>query len=377
MQSKQCVGVHAKKYKGNPNPNFMAKKKYSRRMKKIEPAVQTMTLQWLCPSFSGSDQTTTKFLDISQIACLLNRRFYRQGVNWAVSGMKFAFNRTAVGGQPLGTVTVSKLPDTWVMSNAWEKSFRVWQRMNNDALEEAESVRPRFLDYKIYADSAHHIAGFDANLLPVAFASPQATPGEWESSKIVIPQANGAFEGTVASSEFIAVGGSWPGPSPATGKDAVSLIEGYASSRALPNIADPNLPDDLDDTSGTNPENWMSAVFNDGTQQDQFVLDDMQQENNIAPYPFENDGANPDTMYPNGANQLNGLQIHDFDQVTGTSIGGMTRIKGGMFPCGLVRFDISNQTQLPAEDGDFYVTLLLELVPGNHRGYLCEPMTEM
>jgi len=357
----------------------MARKRSSRKMSKIEPAVQTMTLQWLCPSFSEDDQTTTKYLDISQVASLLNRRFYRQGINWAVSGMKFAFGRTVDGGQPLGTVTVSKLPQTWVMSNSWEKGFRVWQRMNNDALKETESVRPRFLDYKIYADSGHHIAGFATNLLPIAFASPAATPGEWQSSKMTVPFGPSS-PGNVTDFEIIAVGANYPGASPATGIDSVSLIEGYANSRGLPNVLDPNAPDDAVDVDGSTPENWLAATFNEGTEQTTEIIESMVgplAENNIAPYPFENDGVHGDTQYPNGSNQLNGLQIHDFDQVTGTSIGGMTRIKGGMFPCGLVRFDINNQTQSPTGSGDFYVTCLVDLVPGNHRGYLCESMTEM
>ena len=98
----------------------------------------------------------------------------------------------------------------------------------------------------------------------------------------------------------------------------------------------------------------------------------MTTENNIAPYPFENDGVHVDTMYPNGANQLAGLQIHDIEFQTTTSIGGTTRMKGGMFPCGLIRIDML------ADDGvvpEFQI--LLDLVPGNHRGYMCEPMTDM
>jgi hypothetical protein len=78
-------------------------------------------------------------------------------------------------------------------------------------------------------------------------------------------------------------------------------------------------------------------------------------------------------MYPNGANQLTGLQIHDVDTITGTTVGGITRIKGGLFPCGLIRIDVQNTSA----DTSMGVNLLIELVPGHHRGYLCEPMTEM
>ena len=160
----------------------MARKKgYARKMKKIEPAVQTFLVRTPVAEAGG---VSTSYIDLSQVASLLNRRFYRQGMNWAVSGMK------VYSGTP-GTITVSKLPETWIMSNSWEKSFRTWQRLNNEALEEAESIRPRFLDFKIYADSEHHAIGFANNLLPsnVLGGTPMQ-PGEWESSKIVIPRTD-------------------------------------------------------------------------------------------------------------------------------------------------------------------------------------------
>ena len=340
-------------------------RKYSakKRMNKIEPAVQTLTF-----SVSSSNINGTHYLDLSQIASLVNRRFYRQGINWAVAGFKI--NAETVGAT--ASVTVSKLPNTWVMSNAWEKSFRAWQRMNRDALEENESVRPRFLDFKIYADSTHHLAGFGQNLLPWSLNS-QFVAGEWEPSKIVVPSAINAAAATSFSRELIATGSSYSGIG-ASGFDSVSLIEGYAASRGLPAIQDPNTPDDMVDSTGLAAENWLTAMFSDGVDSTDIVLDDMAGENNIAPYPFEN-GANPaggtftDTMYPGGANQGTGLQVHDQHFVTPTTVGGTTRLKGGNFPCGLIRLDIFG-IQSDTE-------IFIDLVPGNHRGYMCEPMTEM
>ena len=331
-------------------------------MKKIEPAVQTFLLQ--TPAVEAGS-TATSFIDLSQIASLLNRRFYRQGINWAVSGMKLYSPDS-------GTVTISKLPETWIMSNSWEKGFRNWQRMNNEALSESESIRPRFLDFKVYADSDHHAAGFAANLLPSSIIGGlPLVPGEWSSSKYVIPLGN-ADPGDTEEFEVIATGASFPGNSPVgENLNAVSLIEGYANSRGLPNVLDPNVPDDASDSQGVDPENWLQALFNEGTDQSEIVLSDMITENNIAPYPFENDGANADTMYPNGANQNPGLQLHDFETITGTTIGGITRVKGGMFPCGLIRIDHTSTTSTVP------LSIQIDLVPGNHRGYLCEPMTEM
>ena len=329
-------------------------------MNKIEPSVQTLTF-----AVPASAAGVSSFVDLSQVASLVNRRFYRQGINWAVAGFKFI-------GTAAGVIQISKLPNTWVMSNAWEKGFRAWQRMNNEALEENESIRPRFLDFKIYADSAHHGAGFGANLLPMAgFNAPPGTftftAGEWEPSKYVIPRSD-STTGVPSDREIVAVGANYSGAG-ASGFNAVSLIEGYASSRGLPNVLDPNSPDDAADASGVAPQNWMTALFNEGTEQDENVIEDMIAENNIAPYPFENDGVNNDTMYPNGANNVPYLQTHDYEFVTGTTVGGTTRLKGGNFPCGLIRFDVIADVAT--------VQLQIDLVPGNHRGYLCEPMTEM
>ena len=339
------------------------------RRKKVQPSPLTLTFSVVVPKkVDGVSGTVTKFLDISQVTSLLCRRFYRQGINWPVGQFKFLSQPTLDAGVLNGTISITKLPVTWVMSNAWEKGFRAWMKMNKDALEEAPSVKPKFLDFKIYADADHHAAGIPANLLPVILDGTAATPGEWESSKYVIPQPGGATN----SREAIAVGPSYPGVG-ASGLDAVSLIEGYAASRGLPDVLDPNAPADASDVTGATAENWLAGIFDEGTQQDDRVLDDMITENNIAPYPFENDGVNVDTMYPGGANQLAGLQIHDLEYVTGTTVGGTTYLKGGQFPCGLIRFDFVNND----EGADLLHTFTVDLVPGDHRGYLCEPMTEM
>jgi len=355
------------------------------KFKKVEPAVLTMAFTAVVPKGEGgADGTLSQYLDISQVTSLLNRRFMRQGLNWAVGGFKLATLPTLTGGVVDGSVLIAKLPATWTMSNSWHKGFSAWSKMNDHALEDNESIRPRFLDFKIFADEVHHAAGFAANMVPVSAAGDVATLGEWEPSSIFTPNAADILPavGTDTMNEFevIAVGANFPGGG-ASGHNAVSLIEGYGSSRRLPAVRDPNAPADADDTAGGTPNNWMTAMFNEGTTQSHEVLDDMISENNIAPYPFENaqvPGAAPgvvftDTQYPGGANQLTGMEIHDFDTFTPTTVGGMSRLKGGLFPCGLVKFYYVNNSQ----ESDYTVTLLVDLVPGHHRGYLAEPMQDM
>ncbi|AXH79302.1 MAG: hypothetical protein [Circular genetic element sp.] len=327
-----------------------------RSRNKIEPAVMTLSL--ITPTVpAGAVGEFTA--DLSQIASLVNRRFYRQGLNWAVAGIKIL---TTVQ----GNISVTKLPNTWVMSNAWEKGMRAWLKMNNEALQETESVRPRFMDYKIYADSVHHSGGFGGNLLPVDAANVAYTAGEWLPSKMVVPFGP-ASPGNTAEFEIKAVGANYNGAA----VPVVSLIGGYAASRGLPYPEDPNTPFDADDASGSTPENWLAATFNSGTDQTSEVIEDNLFENNQAPYPFEGDGLALDTMYPGGANQAPTLEYHDGSIVTASTIGGTTRLKGGNFPCGLMRINW-NPTDVTSG-----IRIELDLVPGNHRGYLCEPMTEM
>ena len=230
-----------------------------------------------------------------------------------------------------------------------------------------QSIKGKFLDFKIYANAEHHRQGYGSNLLPESFdltGNFTATPGQWQPAYVEIPSLTGSAASD--SFELIAVGPNNPGAG-ASGMDAKSLIAGYANSRALPNIQDPNVPDD----ASVPTENWIMSLFTDGSQQDPDVINILENVGDQAPYPFENDGVNTDTMYPGGETQLPTLQTHSTHLVTGTTVGGMTNLKGGNFPCGLVAI-----TWIPS-DQTSGIGIEIDLVPGMHRGYLCESMMEM
>ncbi len=324
--------------------------------KKLQPAVKTLTF-----TLPTGDSTVS----LSQCASLVNRRFYRAGLNWAVAGFTFF-----TAPEALGSIGVSKIPDTWVASNAWHKGFAAWSEMQDKALEDTESVKPKFNDFKVFMDSTHHSDGGAANLIPQDALGNQFTLGTWDYSKAIIPITEpDAGAGTTAERDFIWVGPSYPGTSAATGNNAVSLIEGYAASRGLPDIRDPNVPGDADDTLGGTPENWIAAIDNEGIPQDHEVIEDIITDNTNAPYPFENDGIHTDTQYPGGANNAPGLEPHEVALVTATTIGGKTQVAGGNFQGGLIR--LTNNT------GDDTATMFIHLVPGPHRGYMCQPMQDV
>lgn len=348
---------------------------------KMQPAVEKLVFRPTAvpkaaegPGYSPG--TAIYYIDISQCASLMNRRFYRQGLQWAVSKIKLttaAVDRTIPGIEfpqsQDGKIRISKLPNTWIMSNAWEKGFRAYQHMIKNATEEngTQSIKGKFLDFKIYADRDHHKLGFDANILPVDALNQEAVSGQWQPTEIELPSTTGV-PGASFAYEIIAVGDN--SPNGASGLNSKSLILGYASSRALPSQQDPNVPDDASDGD----ENWFATLFNDGTDQDTDVIQMLEVTGDNPPYPFENDKAgNLDTMYPGGQNNLTGMQIHAREKMTGTTVGNTTYLEGGTFPCGLIKIEIDNF------DGslDMQPEITIDLVPGTHRGYLAESMTEM
>jgi hypothetical protein len=282
----------------------------------------------------------------------MNRRFYRQGLNWAVAGFKLF---TSDGGN--GFFRISKLPNTWVTSNAWEKAFRAWNKQQMDAIKDAgaESAVARFRDFKVFADVAHVTAGFSANLLPGS-AAHNFTPGEWQESIIVLPNVTADASGSeVDPAEYTL---HMVGVNNNAGLSR-GVIEGYADSRAYPQSPDPVSP-----IIGSG-NNWLRDMFDVGNDTSE-ITENATDRNDDLPY--------PQVDYPGGATQVPELEHHDIAFHTTTTIGGVTRLKGGNFPCGLIRVDFGADA---SNVGSYGVGIQVDLVPGNHRGYLCEPMTEM
>jgi len=295
----------------------------------MDPAVMRM---------SFDIESDVKYLDLSQCASILNRRFYKQGIQWAVARITFVDTT----GLANGTVNVQKIPTTWVAANSWKKSEAAWDKMNDLAMEFAEGVKPRYYDYKIHMDQTHVASGFATNLLPVGVTP--AIAGEWLASEFVIPD-----EGANTVQTFKVH---------MTGADNVNgkgLVTGYSRSRALPSDPDPR-------TFSSLSENWFSQVFNQGTLQTSEVLDDLENTNDGLPYDSAYWGS---VVFP-----LNEIvdEVVFRNTADRPSPGSRLSIGGFTAPCGLIRIDhLAGAT----------LRMYVDLVPGSHRGYLCEKMGDM
>ncbi len=308
-----------------------------------------MTMAFLLPS-TTPEIFVNKYIDLSQCASIICRRALRQGLNWAVESFTLITPDDITG-----QIDITSLQTTWCQFNAWQKAYSAWQKQTHAAMKDAglQSTTAKYRDFKIYFDNAHHgglnPGNFNSNLIPLdgEFLLEYQT-GEWEPSQIVIPN-DGGIAGNTVEYELIMHGSDAP--------DVKALIENYGDSRATPFSPDPHL--------AANPETtFYSEMIDLGEIQDE-VVENATDTNQDLPYSQNN--------YPGGAaNAPTGQYVSGLTTIAGQNIRRHLKMRGGQFPCGLIKLDHN----LNSADADPGIILLVHLVPGTHRGYLATPMKE-
>lgn len=296
--------------------------------------------------FSQEDGNAVRnYIDLSQSASLVSRRFYRQGLDWAVQSIRIYCNKSAF-------VRIEKIPSSWVAYAAWKKAMTNWLRQQNEALDQSGDVTQaaKFRDFKIYADVQHVTAGFGANLLPGTHSGSFLT-GEWQPSQIVIPNAGAPGVNDERYLHMVGINFNNPGSSR-------GIIAGYESSRNYPQSPDPANPS----LGSTN--NWFAQMFDSGDNVTD-VLVNATANNDELPYDQDN--------YPGGDGNAGELEYHDMVSIfssSGTDNIGVQTAKGGSFPCGLIAINAG-----AGQAADYIVQV--NLMPGNHRGYLARKMQDV
>jgi len=298
-------------------------------MAKIQPSVLNIRL--------SIGQADTDYVDLSQCASIVNRRFYRQGLNWIVAG----FTVTAAA---VGFVTIAKLPNTWCVSNAWHKSYAAWRKQQNEAIADAgaQSAVAKYRDFKIFMSPAHVARGITNNAIPVDMANAPYLEGEWESTQIVIPNTAGVVGDTDEYTLHM------------VGVDTAAsfgLILNYGASRAYPHSPDPVHP-----AVGAS---FFSEMFNVGMDDSEIVAN-ATNKNDDLPYDQDN--------YPGAGANAPTLELVHETFFTPTTVSQKNRLSGTNVPCGLL--EIANGVAGP-------INVIIHMVPGKARGYLTQPMQDM
>ncbi len=333
----------------------------------MQPAPQTLHYDL---TISGS-QTKYFYYDFFRDLSVAGRRFLRQGSVLPLQGIRLVSDQTC-------TVSVQALPFTWITAEAWEASFRAWQKLNRRAMADDEnSEKARYLDFKVYFDSQHRGAASDADTdtpRPVGHeaGTNRADVGyEWQYSGVQIPEDLDIQQGRHMLYML--------GPNDFTGSgQGLGVIHNYALSRSRPQDEDPNVP--VDD-NGALGGSYLNLMFDFGGGSLQSVINDVVGDNNEPPYPvgmnLDAAGQPTEEFYPGGSNFLGGAEQHEFartsvynNQTSGIQANGF--LPGALLPLGLLRMKVVNHSE-----AGLNLNVYADMVPGNKRGYSTISMLEM
>jgi len=322
----------------------MAKRKST--ASKHTPAVRYLRYNLTNHATPGTE--TSHFFDIARDLSIINRRLYRQGRQYHVKSVRVTSTNTLSGLYPgavpgtvsqqnAGRISVGVLPNGWVSQSAWTRSFKTWQRMQNEVLKQTSgNVTAKWSDFKVYLSDTHRTS---SQTRIMDNGGNNYLLGEWNYTDMVSP------DGTTGDDTFslhmlgdhTGAVGNWT---------SVGLIKSFGDSRATVNSNVPNVPGDFSGDPLLN-------VFDYGTTIDE-VADLIEGENDNPPYDVDDyPGADA-----NGPKPLAILESSIAD--------GRTTLPGFTALCGLVELEISS----PIAD-DVY-SVIFELAPGKYRGIKAE-----
>jgi hypothetical protein len=297
----------------------------------------------------------TAYIDLAQSLSLVNRKLFRQGKLYYVSGFEWIPDIAL----PANTVTecsVVVAPNNWCVENGYQKAKALWNHMNRMADEGLNfTERPKWHDFKVLLDVAHYNAfqGYSTpNELPTAgaaFSGLSTTGAEWQPSQIVIPAI---VTGAAAAQEYALtiLGADDATANAFIGTDGSrATTQGYASTRVTVGDREPEgMPGDAS-------TNWMNLLFDDGgTEQD--VVNHLENHNDQPPYAHGLDiegGDNP--IYPGGSETYE--QGHLLSLMRSGSIAQADSGAGGEVFAGLMKIQTTHAG-----------TLRVYLAPGTYQG---------
>lgn len=307
----------------------------------IAPAQRT--LHYAVPVSSGAFDVT---LDIAKDLSAVNRRLYRQGMQYYIQNVKIATGKGKV------VSVVSTAGDTWIVHNAWKKGYLFWREQQKIVSDNFPSIQGKWADFKVTLwDGAS--AALDS------FAGGDAVAAdEWNYSNYVWDD-----DGTERSPTFTIIGATVP-----TSK--IGMIQEYALSRARPAAA-PTL------------DNPSESIYSKSLVNDEAMvalIDVIESENDLAPYDMDQYvGADTQSDEPLVQN------INFASEFAPSNTGGFTA------ECGLVRIAGTSQLSVTfphatagdntyddihylEENLDDSLILQVTVAPGPYKGVMASKM---
>lgn len=304
-------------------------------MSKVQPAQRT--LSFLVPPGES-------YIDLAEALSSVNRRFYRQGMQYAVTGIDFRFNGKP-GSADFISVFAKTAGSTWVVHNAWKKAQATWIAQQRDSRKAAGAfIKPAYEDFKVYLDDAHRTG---TSLPVVASDAAVVMAGEWNYSKFVYSTDADA---AVLEPHLHLIGGD-------VSTSDVGIVEAYEESRSTVQSPDPNAPA----TASHSIYSLMSTNVNEVADE---VIQNQETENDQTPYDLDE--------YPGGETNSDVPWVQSI-ATAAAGIPGAT-LPGFVAQCGLIRLTSQGYATNGDETAAPPLLVLVHLAPGPYKGVLAEPM---
>lgn len=316
--------------------------KRSRSAKKMQPAVRYLRYELTNSGTPGTE--TSHYIDLARDLSRVNRRLYRQGRDYHVKRITIVSSNSGQSQGPspgtqfalhAGRVSFSTAPDSWVARSAWQRGFKMWNKMNAQATELTNDMSGTYHDFKVFLTDDHR-AGIAGQLIPKDNGGNDAQSGEWIYSRIVAPTSGGSGNDEYQMHMLGAHNGS-PGT-----YTSVGLIQSYGDSRASVSF------DDSPDVPSAASDDPLMNLFDDGDTMND-IIGNLEILNDTPPY---------DDLYPGATNMPKPLVVQD------TTLGtdGKATVGGFSALCGLIEIEATSPLA-----NDRY-SVLVELAPGKYRG---------
>ena len=285
------------------------------------------------------------FVDIAEGLSKVNRKLYRQGMEYAVGKVTFGYqaNPGQILNVSLGAYTAG---NTWTVHNAWKKAYAHWSAQQRTARRLiGQSAKPTWEDFKVYLDDVHRSVG---NETLIDLNGDAVGSGEWDYSRLIWE----ADDASIDEVYMHLIGGDVASPATDFG-----LILGYQQSRATVQSEDPDLPAEYSINMYTRLAQDQDAVADE-------VAQNMEDENDEPPYDHDDYvGNDTNADWPM------------FQHAAVASVGSPQAVMPGFVAqCGLLRVDTGSILANGAAGDAPDILLNVHLVPGGYKGVLAEPM---
>ncbi len=284
------------------------------------------------------------FVDIAEGLSKVNRKLYRQGMEYAVGKVTFGYqaNPGQILNVSLGAYTAG---NTWTVHNAWKKAYAHWSAQQRTARRLiGQSAKPTWEDFKVYLDDAHRIG----TIPDVLAGDNQAVQsGEWDYSRLIWEADNNV----IGEMYLHLIGGD-------VSTTDWGLILGYQESRATVQPTDPELPVEFSN-------NMYALMATDENLVADEVANNMEDENDQPPYDYDD--------YPGTDANCDSPWLQQFAAAApGVPV---ATLPGFVAQCGLIRFQLLAHDVSDGGVGTAPTTTIqVHLVPGSYKGVMAAPM---